>query len=49
MPLFWGVNPQMEQMLANGKAWMDNFDEISYTDSKWFPGLISPANLMDQS
>ena len=33
------VNPaNMEQMLANGKAWMDNFDDISYSDSKWFPG-----------
>ena len=36
---FLGSEPaNMEQMLANGKAWMDNFDDISYSDSKWFPG-----------
>ena len=28
----------MEGVLSNAKAWMDNFDEISYYDSKWFPG-----------
>lgn len=36
---FLGSEPvKMEGVLSNAKAWMDNFDEISYYDSKWFPG-----------
>lgn len=36
---FYGSEPsKMEGFLAASKAWMDNFDEISYNDSKWFPG-----------
>jgi len=36
---FFGSEPaKLEGTLANSKAWMDNFDDISYDDSKWFPG-----------
>jgi hypothetical protein len=36
---FYGSKPsKMKGFLAASKAWMDNFDEISYNDSKWFPG-----------
>ena len=36
---FLGSEPaKMDAMLANSKGWMDNFDDISYGDSKWFPG-----------
>ena len=36
---FYGSEPsKFEGFLAASKAWMDNFDEISYNDSKWFPG-----------
>ena len=36
---FFGSEPaKFEGKLANNKAWMDNFDDISYDDSKWFPG-----------
>ena len=24
--------------MASSKAWMDNFDEITYSEAKWFPG-----------
>ena len=50
MPPFLGSEPvNMEGMLSNGKAWMDNFDDISYSDSKWFPGTDDSGNLTDQS
>ena len=36
---FYGSEPSnVDGFLAANKAWMDNFDEITYTDSKWFPG-----------
>ena len=39
---FLGSEPaKMEGMIANSKIWMDNFDDISYSDSKWFPGTDS--------
>jgi len=36
---FYGSEPsKMDGFLAASKAWMDNFDEITYSDAKWFPG-----------
>ena len=36
---FCGSEPsKKEGFLASSKAWMDNFDEITYNDPKWFPG-----------
>ena len=36
---FYGSEPsKIEGFLAASKAWMDNFDEITYNDPKWFPG-----------
>ena len=36
---FYGSQPsKLEGFLAASKAWMDNFDEITYSDAKWFPG-----------
>ena len=36
---FYGSEPsKTEGLLAANKAWMDNFDNITYSDAKWFPG-----------
>ena len=36
---FYGSEPsKLEGFLASSKAWMDNFDEITYSEAKWFPG-----------
>ena len=36
---FYGSEPsKTEGLLATNKAWMDNFDDITYSDAKWFPG-----------
>ena len=38
-PPFYGSEPgKYDSFIAAGKGWMDNFDDISYGDSKWFPG-----------
>jgi hypothetical protein len=36
---FYGSEPsKMDGFLAASKAWMDNFDEITYSDRKMVPG-----------
>lgn len=36
---FYGSEPtKTEGILSTNKAWMDNFDDITYSDAKWFPG-----------
>ena len=41
-PPFYGSQPgKYESLIAAGKGWMDNFDEISYNAEVWLPGTDS--------
>lgn len=38
-PPFYGAQPgKYDAFIAAGKAWMDNFDEITYNAEVWLPG-----------
>lgn len=41
-PPFYGSTPgKYDAFIAAGKAWMDNFDEITYNAEVWLPGTDS--------
>ena len=41
-PPFYGAKPgKYDAFIAAGKAWMDNFDDITYTANVWLPGTDS--------
>ena len=41
-PPFHGASPvKYEGFIANNKAWMDNFDDITYEANVWLPGTDS--------
>lgn len=41
-PPFYGSEPgKYDAFMAAGKAWMDNFDEITYNAEVWLPGTDS--------
>ena len=41
-PPFYGSEPgKYDAFMAAGKAWMDNFDEITYNPRVWLPGTDS--------
>ena len=41
-PPFYGSQPgKYDAFMAAGKAWMDNFDEITYNAEVWLPGSDS--------
>ena len=45
-PPFYGAQPgKYEAFIAAGKAWMDNFDEITYNSEVWLPGTDSLGNV----
>ena len=45
-PPFYGSEPgKYDAFLAAGKAWMDNFDDITYNAEVWLPGTDSLGTL----